>query len=699
MIENISVDINGQTLHVETGRIAKQANGSAVITLGETVVLVTAVSTDEIREGIDFLPLTVEYQEMSYAGGRIPGNYFRRDMGRPGERETLTSRLIDRPLRPLFPKNYHYEIQIIATVLSTDRENEADVLALLGASTALELSNIPFSGPIAAVRVGRTEGKFITNPTVSQQEESDINLVVAGNRSAIVMVEGWGDFVTESDMIDAIFYGHEAIQPMLDMQEKLKSKIGMTKRDIPDETVDEVLQEKIANTATPLIKDVISISEKTIRQKKRQEALNGILDSLFEEYAGREIEVREAFYTLEKQMVRRMILDEKKRIDGRSFSDIRPIECAAGILQRVHGSALFTRGETQAMVLTTLGTERDEQRIESIYGEQHRNFILHYNFPPYSVGEARRLSGPGRREVGHGSLARRALLPVMPEKDDFEYSIRVVSEILESNGSSSMASVCGSSLSLMDAGVPVKEAVAGVAMGLVSDGKNLAVLTDITGDEDHYGDMDFKVTGTRDGLTALQMDIKIEGINRGIMEQALEQAREARLFILDEMNKAISKPRSQVSQYAPIITTIQIRPEKVRTLIGQGGKTIREITNNSGARIDVDDTGKVTIAAMDKETSETAIKMINEILPEAEVGKLYKGKVVKIMDFGAFVEIFPGTDGLVHISQLEHEKVKRVEDVLKEGDEVLVKVLEVDNNGKIRLSRKAALGESLDNVS
>jgi polyribonucleotide nucleotidyltransferase len=699
MIKSCSIEINGQPLNVETGRVAKQASGSVVVTYGETVVLVTAVSTDEVREGIDFLPLTVEYQEMSYAGGNIPGNFFRRDMGRPSERETLTSRLIDRPLRPLFPKNYHFETQIIATVLSTDKENESDMLAMLGASAALEISDIPFSGPIAGVRVGRIDGRFITNPTLSQQEESDINLIVAGNRDGVVMVEAGAQFVSESDMIDAIFYGHEALQPLLDMQEQLKSEVGKPKRQIPPATVDEALEARIREIASPLLKDVITTADKMLRQQKRKEAELRTVELLSGDYEGRESELREGVHSLEKAMVREMILSEGRRIDGRAFNEVRPIECIVGLLPRIHGSALFTRGETQAMVLTTLGTGRDEQRIESIYGEYFSSFIFHYNFPPYSVGEAKRLGGPGRREIGHGALARRGLLPVIPNGDDFQYCIRVVSEILESNGSSSMASVCGGSLSLMDAGVPIKDPVAGVAMGLVSDGDRVAVLTDIMGDEDHYGDMDFKVTGTRDGVTALQMDIKVERLTKEVMEQALEQAREGRLFILNEMTKAISQPRSAVSQYAPIIASIKINAEKVRVLIGPGGKTIREISNTSGARIDVDDEGTVTVSSPDKEVSDAAIKMIRAIVQEAEVGKLYKGKVVKIMDFGAFVEIFPGTDGLIHISQLAEERVNKVTDVLQEGDEVLVKVLEVGSDGRIRLSRKAALGESLDHAS
>ncbi|MBW2066118.1 MAG: polyribonucleotide nucleotidyltransferase [Deltaproteobacteria bacterium] len=699
MISNYTVDINGKTLYVETGRIAKQASGSVVVSMGETVVLVSVVSTDEIREGIDFLPLTVEYQEMSYAGGRIPGNYFRRDMGRPSEQETLISRLIDRPLRPLFPNNYFYETQIIATVLSTDKENEADILAIFGASAALEVSDVPFDGPIAAVRVGRIDGKFVANPTRSQQEKSDINLIVAGNRSAVVMVEGGADFAKEEDMIDAIFYGHEALQPMLEVQEKMKLEVGQPKREVHDTGQDQELEAKVSEIAAPLLKEVIRTEEKKPRQKKRDEVYKKVLDTLSEDYEGRESRIREAIDDLEKEMVRNLILNEGKRIDGRSFTEVRPLECLVSVLPRVHGSALFTRGETQALVLTTLGTGMDDQRIETIYGETFRNFIFHYNFPPYSVGEARRLTGPGRREIGHGALARRALLPVLPSKEDFVYTVRVVSEILESNGSSSMASVCGGSLSLMDAGVPIKEAVAGVAMGLVSDGDKTGILTDIIGDEDHYGDMDFKVAGTKDGITALQMDIKIDGVTREVMQKALAQAKEARLFILEKMRKTMPKPRSDVSKYAPVITTIEIKPEKVRALIGPGGKVIREISATTEAKIDVDPDGKVVIATPDKEKSKKAVEMISNIIQDAEIGKLYMGKVVKIMDFGAFVEIFPGTDGLIHISQLDKERVAKVSDVLKEGDEVLVKVLDVDKNGKISLSRKAALDESLDDVS
>jgi len=699
MIQNCSMELDGRKLHVETGRIARQASGSAVVTLGETVVLVTAVSTNEMREGIDFFPLTVEYQEMSYAGGRIPGNFFRRDMGRPSEKETLTARLIDRPLRPLFPDNYRFETQVIATVLSTDKENEGDVLAILGASAALEVSDIPFKGPIAGVRVGRIDGRLVANPTVSQLKDADINLIVAGNRNAVVMVEGGGRFVSESDMVEAIFFGHKAMQPMLALQEDLKRTVGKEKRSVPEATVEGAFLDDLTRAATPLLQQVITIADKLDRQKKREETQQAVLELLGGEDESRHPAIKNALHDLERQMVRKMILENGRRIDGRSFTEVRPIECVVGILPRVHGSALFTRGETQAMVLATLGTEYDEQKIESIYGDHFRSFILHYNFPPYSVGEAKRLGGPGRREIGHGALARRALIPVMPDKEEFAYCTRIVSEIMESNGSSSMATVCGASLSLMDAGVPIKEPVAGVAMGLVSDDANVAVLTDIIGDEDHYGDMDFKVTGTRDGITALQMDIKMEGITSDTLEKALEQAREARLHILEKMNEAISRPRTQVSQYAPVVIRMEIKTEKIRSLIGPGGKTIKQITADSGARVEVDDDGNVVIAAADQESADAAVEMIKEIVQEAEIGKLYMGKVRKIMDFGAFVEILPGTDGLIHISQLDRGRVEKVTDVLKEGDEVLVKVLDVDDNGKIRLSRKAALDENPDNVS
>ncbi len=699
MIKSASIEINGLNLNMETGRIAKQASGSVVVTYGQTVVLVTVVGTDEVREGIVFLPLTVEYREMSYAGGKFPGNFFRRDMGRPGEAETLVSRLIDRPLRPLFPENYHFETQIMASVLSTDRENDADVLAILGASTALEVSDIPFQGPIAAVRVGRVNGAFVANPTISQQEESDIDLIVAGNRSAVVMVEGGAEFVSEEDMTEAILFGQESLQPMLAMQDEMREAAGKPKRQLPPVTVDEELLGKVKEQAEAPLREVITTADKKLRQQRRHDASRNTVGALSEAYPDRTGEIKNMVHDLEKEMVRHMVLDEGRRIDGRPFDQVRDIECMVGVLPRVHGSAIFTRGETQALVLTTLGTEMDAQKIETILGDSFRRFLFHYNFPPYSVGEAKRLGGPGRREIGHGALARRGLLPVVPDEEAFQYTLRVVSEILESNGSSSMASVCGGSLSMMDAGVPLKDAVAGVAMGLMAEGDKVAVLTDIIGDEDHYGDMDFKVTGTKDGITALQMDIKIDGIDREIFQKALAQAREGRLFILDKMNQTIPRSRKEISPYAPSITTIQIHPEKIRTVIGPGGKTIREICAMSECKVDVDDSGKVVIAASDAESAQVAIDMIKKLIQEAEVGNLYRGKVRKIMDFGAFVEILPGTDGLVHISQLDKERVNKVTDILQEGDEVLVKVIDIDKNGRIALSRKAALGENLDDAS
>jgi len=698
MIKNTEININGKTLHIETGRLACESSGAVVVTMGETVVLVTVVSTDETREGIDFVPLTVDFQEMSYAAGKIPGNFFRRDMGRPSEKETLTSRMIDRPLRPLFPKNYNFETQIIANVLSFDKENDPDPLGILGASAAITVSDIPFDGPVGSVRVGRIDGKFIAFPTLEEQEKSDINVVVAGTKTAVVMVEGEGKFASEDDMLEAIFFAHKSIQPVIDMQIEMREAVGKEKRHFLPGKEDDQLITKVAAIGEPLIREVLSCAEKMHRQKKRSEAIDHIVESLKEEFQDKGREIKEAMYDLEKKLARHMILKEGKRIDGRSLNEVRPIECLVGTLPRVHGSALFTRGETQALVLTTLGTESDEQKIESIYGNSYRTFTFHYNFPPFSVGEAKRLGAPGRREIGHGILARRALLPVLAEKEDFPYAVRVVSEILESNGSSSMASVCGGSLSLMDAGVPIKDPVAGVAMGLISDGDDVAILTDIMGDEDHFGDMDFKVTGTRNGITALQMDIKIDGLKKEIMGKALYQAREARMHILDEMDKALSQSRPEISKYAPRITIINVKPEKVRDIIGPGGKMIRHITLTTGTQINIDDDGKVLIASAESEDMDKAIEMIEDIVREAEIGKFYSATVVKIVDFGAFAEILPGTEGLIHISQLAHERVNKVTDILKEGDGVLVKVLDIDSNGKIRLSRKAALEHSVDDI-
>jgi len=694
---DVTTNIDGKRVNIETGRVAGESSGAVVVTMGETVVLVTVVSTDDVREGIDFVPLTVDFQEMSYAAGKIPGNFFRRDVGRPSEKEVLTSRLIDRPLRPLFPENYNFETQVIASVLSFDKENDPDLLGIFGASAAITISDIPFGGPVGSVRVGRIDGKFIAFPTLEDQEKSDINLIVAGTKTAVVMVEGDGKFVSEDDMLEAIFFGHKSLQPIIDMQIEMREAVGKEKRHFLPPERDEQLIKKVAVIGEPLIKEVLSYGEKMVRQKKRSKAIDNVIESLKGEYEDEGRQIRDAMYDLEKRLARHMILKEGKRIDGRSFNEVRPIECLVGVLPRVHGSALFTRGETQALVLTTLGTESDEQKIESIYGDYYRKFTFHYNFPPFSVGEAKRLGAPGRREIGHGILARRALLPVLLEKEDFPYAVRVVSEILESNGSSSMASVCGGSLSLMDAGVPIKDPVAGAAMGLISDGDDVAILTDIIGDEDHFGDMDFKVTGTKTGITALQMDIKIDGLKKETMGEALYQAREARMHILNEMDKALSKSRPEISRYAPRITVINIKPEKIREIIGPGGKMIRHITLTTGAQINVDDDGRVLIASTESEGTDKAIEMIKDIVREAEIGKIYLGTVIKIMDFGAFVEILPGSEGLVHISQLANERVNKVTDVLKEGDEVLVKVIDIEN-GKIRLSRKAALGQSVDDI-
>ncbi len=695
MVHVVTTEINGKTLSIETGRVAKQASGAVLVQYGETIVLVTVVSSNDIREGIDFLPLTVDYQEMAYAAGRIPGSFFRREIGRPSEKETLTSRLIDRPLRPLFPKGYFFETQVIATVLSVDQENDPDVLAMVGASAALEVSDIPFCGPIAGIRVGRINGEFVLNPTSSQLGESDINLIVAGSRGAVVMVEGGAKEVPEEDLVQAIFYGHQGLQAILDLQNKLRQAVGNIKKVWSSPIMDEGLKEKIFSQAQTPLKEALTLHGKIERQERIHDIQVDLLEELGQDSADVKKEIKKFFEELERRLIREMILKEKIRIGGRTFNEVRPISCEVAVLPRTHGAALFTRGETQALAVTTLGTSSDEQRIDSLNGETFKSFMLHYNFPPYSVGEARMLRGPGRREIGHGALAERALKPILPSSEDFPYTIRIVSEILESNGSSSMATVCGSSLSLMDAGVPIKSHVAGVAMGLIMEEGEVAVLTDILGDEDHCGDMDFKVTGTEKGVTALQMDIKIQGVTREIMGQALKQAQEGRLSILRLMNKTIHQPRTSISDYAPKITTIEINPEKIREVIGPGGKVIRSIVSETGAKIEVEDSGKIIIASSDSKSVDRAIAMIKEIVQEVEIGQIYLGKVIKIMDFGAFVEVLPGTEGLVHISQLDNQHVKKVTDVLKEGDEVLVKVLEVDRQGKIRLSRKAALGQTL----
>ncbi len=690
---SVKGEVGGKTLTVETGKVARQAHGAVVVRYGETVVLVTAVSTNEKREGIDFLPLTVEYQEKGYAAGRIPGNYFRREIGRPTEKETLTARIIDRPIRPLFPKNYRHETQIIATVLSVDDENDPDVLAVVGASAALEISDIPFSGPIACVRMGRIDGNLKANPTRQELQQSDINLIVAGSKDAVVMVEGGGRFVKEEDMLEAIFYGHQAMQPLIDLQIKLKEAEGLPKRPAPSGEVDEGLANRLEAMAAEHMKEAVQIPNKLGRKDALQKIKDDVLEGLGEDYAERKGEINDLFHALERRIIRDLALLQGRRIDNRRFDEIRPIRCEVGVLPRTHGSALFTRGETQALAIVTLRSTGDEQRVETLDGDVFMPFMLHYNFPPFCVGEARRLGSPGRREIGHGGLSTRAVEKILPDKEKFDYTIRIVSEILESNGSSSMATVCAGSLALMDAGVPVSAPVAGIAMGLVKEEDKVVILSDILGDEDHMGDMDFKVAGTREGITALQMDIKIQGLTKPIMRQALEQARNGRLFILDQMAAALREPRPEISPYAPRIVAIQINPDKIREVIGPGGKVIRAIQSETDTRIEVDDTGLVKIIGTDTEKTQRARKTIEAIVQEAEVGATYEGTVRKIMDFGAFVEIFPGTDGLLHISQLDSKRVNKVTDVVREGDKVMVKVLEVDRDGKIRLSRKALLEE------
>ncbi|NVL90761.1 MAG: polyribonucleotide nucleotidyltransferase [Desulfobacterales bacterium] len=690
---SFKAQVGGHTLSIETGRVARQADGSVMVRFGDTMVLVTVVSTDEIREGIDFVPLTVEYQEKGYAAGKIPGNYFRREIGRPSEKETLTARIIDRPIRPLFPKDYRHETQIIATVLSVDKENDPDILAVTGASAALEISDIPFAGPIACVRVGRINGDLRVNPTNEELKNSDINLVVAGSKDAVVMVEGGGLFVKEEDMLEAIFFGHKALQPIIDLQAKLREAAGIPKRPAPVSEIDESLSKEVEALAAKRIEESVHIPEKLNRHNALKGVKADVAAGLGEDrYADYKQQVNEVLYSLERRIIRHLAVKDGRRIDGRKFDEVRPISCEVKFLPRTHGSALFRRGETLALAVATLGSTSDEQRVETLNGNVFMPFMLHYNFPPFSVGEARRFGSPGRREIGHGGLSTRAVEKILPDKDTFDYTIRIVSEILESNGSSSMATVCAGSLALMDAGVPIKAPVAGIAMGLVKEGDNVLILSDILGDEDHMGDMDFKVAGTREGITALQMDIKIEGLSKPIMQRALEQARKGRLFILDKMEEAIKEPRLEISQYAPKIISIQINPDKIRDIIGPGGKVIRAIQAETETRIDIDDSGLVKILGVNQESGEKALKTIQDIVQEAEVGAIYEGTVRKIMDFGAFVEIFPGTDGLVHISQLDSKRVQKVRDILKEGDKVMVKVLEVDRDGKIRLSRKAAMG-------
>jgi len=693
MYKKVEIDFGGRPLSIECGRLAKQASGAALVTYGDTVVLVTATAGREPRPDVDFLPLTVEYQERFYAVGRIPGSFFRREIGRPSEKEILSCRFIDRPLRPLFPAGYQHETQIIATVLSADQKNDPDVLAMIGASCALAVSNIPFNGPIAGARVGYIDGSYVLNPTREEREKSRMNLIVAGSRKAVVMVEGGADSLSEDEVREGIFFGHQALQPVLDMQEELRIAVGKEKMVVAPPKVNEALQARVAEVAREEMRTVITTVDKMERGELFHQLEKKALAVLAEEYGDSLKEAKEHLHTLKKTMMRDRIIKEQARIDGRRMDEIRPISCEVATLPRAHGSALFTRGETQVIVTATLGSGDDEQRIESLAGMSAKQFMLHYNFPPYCVGEARFLRGPSRRDIGHGALAERALRAVLPKNGDFAYTIRVVSEVLESNGSSSMATVCGGSLALMDAGVPLRKPVSGVAMGLIKDGETVVILSDILGDEDHLGDMDFKVTGTDEGITALQMDIKIEGVSSEIMTKALEQARAGRLHILEKMKMGIEAPRADVPAHAPKIFSLQINPDRIRDLIGPGGKMIKSITADYGVKIDVEDSGKVSIFAPNGEVAQEVVARVNELTAEAEIGKIYSGVVQKILDFGAFVQIMPGVDGLVHISELENKRVEKVTDVLKEGDTVMVKVLEIDQRGKIRLSRKAALQE------
>jgi len=674
---------------IETGAIARQADGAVLVDMADTQVLVTAVGRKKADPGRDFFPLTVNYQEKTYAAGKIPGGFFKRE-GRPGEKEVLVCRLIDRPIRPLFPKGFKNEVQVIATVVSLNPDVDPDIPALIGASAALAISGMPFAGPISAAKVGYKDGEYILNPGRAALEDSTLELIVAGTKDAVLMVESEADGLAEDIMLGAVMFGHEQMQIAIDTISELAAEVGKPSWDweAPAEDVD--LATAVADQATAGLTAAYQLTDKQERQAAVGDTKGAVVDALGEgdDAQWSADEVKGALYKLEKSIVRGRIIAGEPRIDGRDRDTVRPIDVKVGVLPRAHGSSIFTRGETQAMVVTTLGTGRDAQIIDAIEGERKEPFMLHYNFPPFCVGETGFIGSTKRREIGHGKLAKRGIQAVMPDFEDFSYVIRVVSEITESNGSSSMASVCGTSLALMDAGVPIKAPVAGVAMGLVKEGDDFAVLTDILGDEDHLGDMDFKVAGTNDGITALQMDIKIQGITREIMDKALAQARDARLHILDEMNKVLDTPREEMSEWAPSIITIKIDPEKIRDVIGKGGSVIRAMTEETGATIDIDQDGTVRIASVDGSSGKEALRRIELITADVEVGRIYEGKVARLMDFGAFVTILPGKDGLVHISQISNERVEKVSDKLAEGDVIKVKVLEVDRQGRVRLSMK-----------
>lgn len=687
----VAASLGGRDLIIETGKLAKQASGSVTVQYGETVVLVTAIAASSPRENVAFLPLTVDFVEKTFAAGKIPGGFFKRE-GRPSEMATLTSRFIDRPIRPMFPEGYSHETQVIATVLSVDQVNDPDTLAVIGASAALTISNVPFPKPLAGCRVGRIDGQFVINSSSDDMDNSDIDMIIAATEDAVVMVEGGGDEVSEKDLADAIQFAHDALKPIIHIQNELREKVGQPKMEIVKPESDEALSKKVAGLEGK-VSEAMKIKVKQERYKVLGEIKETFIQELYpnkeDKDAAKISQIGKDYENLKSRIMRDMILRKSVRIDGRSFTDIRSISAEVTVLPRTHGSGLFTRGETQALVVTTLGSSDDEQRIDSISGESSKRFMLHYNFPPFSVGEVKFLRSPGRREIGHGALAERALVRMLPDYEEFPYTIRIVSEILESNGSSSMATVCGGSMSLMDAGVPIKAPVAGIAMGLIKEGEDVAILSDILGDEDHLGDMDFKVAGTEKGVTALQMDIKIEGVSEEILSKALDQAREGRLHILQKMAEGISVPRESLSAHAPKIETMRVKKEKIKDVIGSGGKNIKGIIEATGVKIDIDDDGLVKIFSSDAEAIEQAQQMVRDLTAEAEVGKTYDGVVRKIMDFGAFVEILPKTDGLVHISELSHRRVRQVTDVVKEGDRVTVKCIGIDDRGKIRLSMKA----------
>ena len=696
MIHVVEMELGGRPLRLETGRMAKQADGAVLASYADTVVLATAVASRTFKPDAGFIPLTVNYQEKFYAAGKIPGGFFRRE-GAPSEKEVLTSRLIDRPIRPLMPDGFYYETQIIVTVLSIDQTMSSDVVGIVAASAALAVSDIPCAGHLASVRIGRVNGDFVVNPDRSALEISELNLVVAGTQDAVMMVEAGANGLSEDMMIDAIELAHAEIKKIIAKIQELQDKVGKAKRAFQAEPLDVEVEKAVRSHAASAICEAMYIPGKADRQERFDQILQESIEAVAGEDDERKAQVKKAFHELEYSEVRRMILEKKSRPDGRGLADVRPITCEVGILPRTHGSALFTRGETQSLGVVTLGTGDDEQRIDALEGEYSRSFMLHYNFPPFSVGEAKFLRGPGRREVGHGKLAERALSAVLPTKEEFPYTIRIVSEVLESNGSSSMATICSGTLALMDSAAPIKAPVAGIAMGLILEGDELAILSDISGMEDHLGDMDFKVAGSKDGVTALQMDIKISGVTPALMRQALAQARGGRMTILEKMNECLNTHRAELAPYAPRISTLQIKQDKIRDIIGPGGKVIRGIIAECGVKMNVEDTGIVTIAAVDEDSAKKAMDMVLGLVEEAEIGKIYLGTVRKIVDFGAFVEILPNMDGLVHISQLAPHRVESVANEISEGEKILVKVLEIDRQGKIRLSRKEAMAEQAEN--